>query len=405
MSKFLQNYLRFWASRYLKKVRPQIIAITGSVGKTSTKEAIFAVMEAGFGERVRKSEGNLNTIYGSALAILGYKKPPVPLDRPSSPWPWLPVIFTAPLKYFSNRQTKYLVLEIAADKPGDIKFITSFVKPDAVVITNLGHAHLEIFGTLEKIIEEKTELLRALGPDGWAILNLDDVETKKIAVQSSLQLKTFAIDEKADIMARNITTEIKDFKPLTQFQIVSGNNKFLVSTETLGRQANVYPALAAAAVAEIYNLKKTAIISGVKNIRPEKHRTKVFKGKRGTIIIDDCYNANPLSMKAALNVLKSLPKPPNGARKIAVLGGMLELGKISGEAHQLIGNYAHEIADEIVAIGVLAKDYVGNENDHYFDNKQSAIEFLLSEIREGDILLIKASRGIGLEEVVEALRF
>ena len=397
MSKILQSYLRFWASRYLKRVKPRIIAVTGSAGKTSTKEAIFEVLKVAFGREVRRSEGNLNTIYGVPLAILGYKKPPVPLDRPFSPWPWIPIIFTAPFKIFSNSRTRYLILEIAADKPGDINFTTSYVKPDIAVITNLGSAHLEIFGSLEKIIAEKTGILQALAPGGWAVLNADDENLKKIAAKDDWQTKTFAIKGTADIYARNIVTEINDFKPLTKFQIIIEEGKFLATTLTLGRQTNIYTALAATALGTIFNLSKEQILEGIKNIRPEKHRLEVFRGKHQSIIIDDCYNANPLSMRAALDTLKILP----AKRKIAVLGDMLELGKISDEAHRLIGEYARQVADEIIATGEKAKQYQASE---YFIDKKDLIDYLLNKASVGDTILIKASRALAFEKIVEALR-
>ncbi|MBM2821108.1 MAG: hypothetical protein HW405_868 [Candidatus Berkelbacteria bacterium] len=416
--KILKNYLRFWARLYLKRVKPEIIAVTGSAGKTSTKEVIFEVLKAGFGNQVRKSEGNLNTIYGVSLAILGFKKPPVPLDRLFSPWAWIPVLFSAPIKIWANSQTKYLVLEIAADKPGDVKFITTFVKPTISVITNIGSAHLEIFGSLEKIIQEKTQILHALKEGGTAVLNIDDKTLEKISESGNFKTITFALEKQADVVAKNITTEIiqnesdKTLLPLTKFQIVTEKNKFLAQTHTLGREANVYPALASTAVAEILSLKSNAIIEGLKNVRPEKHRMQVFHGKNASIIIDDVYNANPLSVKSALNTLKILPSQPvrqspdgsrhlSGGRKIAVLGDMLELGKISEDAHKLIGGYALQVADIVLSIGEKAGDYGAEKK---FSDKDELKIYLLNEARKGDIILIKASRGMALEEIVEALK-
>lgn len=396
-AKMLQNYLRFWARRYLKRVKPKIIAVTGSAGKTSTKDAIFEVLNVGFGNKVRKSEGNLNTIYGVSLAILGYKKPPVPLDQSFSPWPWIPILFTTPFKIWTNSKTKYLVLEIAADKPGNIEFITTFVKPFISVITNIGQAHLEIFGSLEKIIEEKTQLLKVLPEEGLAILNIDDDILSKITEEENWKIKTFSLQKKADLTAKNITTEIIDYRPLTKFQIVTEKIKFLAQTYTLGREANIYPALVATAIGEALSLQTDLIIKGLKNIKSERHRMEVFHGKNGCILIDDVYNANPLSVKTALNTLKALPTK----RKIVVLGDMLELGKISHEAHKLIGEYAHQMADLVLALGEKAKDY---QADKYFQSKEELISYLLSNIRENDILLIKASRGMRFEEIVYALR-
>jgi len=391
LSKFLQSYLRFWARRYLKRVRPQIIAITGSVGKTSTKEAIFEVLKIHFKDQVRKSYGNLNTKNGVSLAILGFKKSPEKIYQ----WFW--PIKLAPFKALLGKKVEILVLEMAADQPGDIKYITSFIKPNITVLTSIGQAHLEIFGTMEKIIEEKTQLLKVLSPDGYAILNIDDENVKKISYG---QVKTYAINQEADIMAKNITTEIENYIPTSKFQIVSLAGKFLAVINTLGRATNIYPVLAAVAVAEIFNLKKEEIIEGIKNIQTQKHRMEVSKGKNNSIIIDDSYNANPLSMRAALDTLRILPHPPAGGRKIAVLGDMLEIGKIAEEAHRLIGEYVHEIADEIITVGRLAKGYKGK---HFASNKE-AIEYLLSKIHENDIILIKASNSLNFPEISEALK-
>lgn len=396
LSKFLQSYLRFWARRYLNHVKPKIIAVTGSAGKTSTKNAIFEVLKIAFGNQVRKSEGNMNTVYGIPLAILGFKEPPVPLDAKASVFAWLPVVLVLPFKIFGNSQTKYLVLEVAADKPGDIKFLTTYIKPDMAVITNIGPAHLEIFGSLEKIIEEKTELIRKLS-NGWAVLNWDDENLRGLKLDNIANVKTYAIDEKAEIRAQNITTEIKDYQPVTNFQVILNHSKFLVQISTLGRRHNVYTALAAIACGKILGIDQVKIVEGLKNISTEKHRMEIFKGKNGSTILDDTYNANPLSMKAALETLKILP----AKRKITVLGEMLELGKISADAHRLIGEYAKEVAALVVTVGENGNKYQVGKN---FPNKKEAADFLLNEISEGDIILIKASRGIGLEEIVEALK-
>ena len=390
----LQSYLKFFATRYLKRVNPKIVAITGSVGKTSTKEAIFEVLKIHFQNRVRKSYGNLNTKNGVSLAILGFQ------GTPSKFYHWIPILPLVPFKAFTNSRTEILVLEIAADKPGDIKYITSFVKPNITILTSIGQAHLEIFETMEKIIEEKTHLLRTLPPDGYAILNIDDENIKKISYGGRWQVKTYAINQEADIVAKNITTEIENYIPTSKSQIVSPLGKFLAVTTTLGRATNIYPALAACAVGEIFNLKKEEIIEGIKNIQTQKHRLEVFRGKNNSIIVDDSYNANPLSMKAALDTLRILPNPPAGGRKIAVLGDMLEIGKIAEEAHKLIGEYAREIADEVVTVGNLAKGYRGK----HFANNKEAIEYLLSKIAEGDIILIKASNSLNFIEIAEVLK-
>ena len=149
MSKTLQSYLRFWAKIYLKRAQPKIIAVTGSVGKTSTKEAIFAVLKIKFGPNIGKSAGNLNNETGVPLAILGYQK------SPANPWQWLAILLSSPWKSFFKKKYQLLILELAADKPGDIEYLTSFIKADIACLTSIGPAHLSAFGSLDKIFQEK----------------------------------------------------------------------------------------------------------------------------------------------------------------------------------------------------------------------------------------------------------
>ena len=394
MKKFLFAYLRFWAKKYLNRVKPQIIAVTGSVGKTSTKNAIFEVLRVKYGGQVRKSEGNLNNETGVPLAILGITK------SPSNPLGWLPVLVSCKLKSLFGKKVQILILELAADKPDDIKYLTTFIKPNIAVLTSIGPAHMAAFGNIEKIIAEKTQLLKALPKNGWAVLNIDDENINKISLSDEYEEKTFGISKKADVIAQNIVTGIENYRPETTFQIVAGKNKFLAISATLGRQTNIYPALAAAVVGKILSITNEQIINGLKNIRAEKHRLEVVRGKNGSIIIDDTYNANPLSMKAALETLKILP----AKRKIAVLGEMLELGEISENAHQIIGEYAREVAEMVITIGENAKKYHADQAGKNFPNKKEATDFLLAEVKEGDMILIKASRAVRLEEVVEALK-
>lgn len=392
MSKLLQKYLRFWAKVYLKRSKPKIVAITGSISKTSTKEAIFEVLKIKFGTDIRKSEGNLNNETGVPLSILGYKK------SPNKFWQWLPIVIGIKLRALFGKKFKVLVLEMAADKPGDIQYLTNFVQPDIACLTSIAPAHMAAFGSIEKIVQEKTDLIKALSCGGWAILNIDDENLRKLSFADRSEVLTYAIEEKADIMAKNIITEIDDFKPKTLFQISSEKYKFRAAVPTLGRVWNVYSALAAVAVGSIFEMSPSDIARGLENIRSEAHRMSVLKGKNNILLIDDSYNANPLSMKAALDVLNFLPE--NG-RKIAVLGDMLEIGQISAKAHELIGQYANEVANEVVSVGTESQKY--NSKVH-FKNAEIAGDYLLANAQRNDIILIKASRAIGLDKVVERLK-
>ncbi len=389
-SKLLRNYLRFWARIYLQRAQPQIVAVTGSAGKTSTKEAIFEVLKVRFSQDVRKSSGNLNTKNGVGLAVLGFKK------SPEIFYQWLWPLISIPFKAYFSRKIKFLVLEIAADQPGDISFITSFIKPNIVVLTNIGPAHLEIFGSMENLIKEKMALIKALKSDGWVVLNTDDKELKKLK-NNLKNIKTFAIYESADVMAENIQTQIINFQPKTTLIVKTLGSKLPLSLNTLGGVGNVYAALAAVSCGEIFKIDQKDMTKGFLEIQSEKHRLQVFEGKNKSVLIDDAYNANPLSMKVALDVLRKT----EGSRKIAVLGDMLELGTIKEEAHQLIGKYAAESADEVITIGPLAKLYGAKK---HFEKQAEVMTYLLGEIQKGDIILIKASRGMGLEKIVEALK-
>jgi len=391
MNRLLQKYLKNCAVSFLNRSKPEIIAITGSVGKTSAKDAIFEVLKVKFKDRIRKSEGNLNNETGVPLAILGFNKAP---SFGASFLGWLPIVFLAPFRSLLSKKVEILVLELAADKPGDIEYLTSFVKPKVAVLTAIGPAHLEAFGTMEKIAEEKTALLKSLTSDGCAILNLDNDEVRKISDDVTYKKVSYTIKNNADLKAMNIKTEIDNFKPKTSF-IVGDLN---LTMPNLGNYANILAALAGIACGRIYKLSDKEIIEGLSNYRSGKHRMNVLRGKNGAIIIDDCYNANPLAMEAALNVLREIPC--NG-KKIAVLGDMLEIGKISEEAHKLIGEYAKNIADEVIAVGKLAKGYQGSA---YFENSDEASDYLLKKIKPNDIILIKASRGAELEKIVNNLK-
>lgn len=392
MQKILFSYLRFWAVRYLNRTKPEIIAVTGSVGKTSAKDAIFAVLNERYRDEVRKSHGNLNNETGVPLSILGFH------NSPNNFLSWIPILLSVPFKSMTQKKYRFLILELAADKPGDIKYLTSFIHPKIAVLTAIGPAHMEAFGNLEKIIEEKANLLRALPIDGKAILNIEDANVRKISYGGRWEKSTYAISEDADYVAKNIETKISNYEGSTSFEVVSKKYKFKAETLTLGKEGNVLACLSAIAIGKIYDLTNPEIIAGLKNFENDKHRMNVFKGKNGSTIIDDSYNANPLSMKSALKMLNELPSK---GRKIAVIGDMREIGKISTEAHILMGKYAHEVADIVIGVGKIAKKY---DAKNYFTSPKKALDFLLKEVKENDIILIKASRSIGLDKIADILK-
>lgn len=390
IKKILQNYLKFWAKKYLARAKPQIVAITGSVGKTTTKEAIFAVLAEKYKNDVAKSTGNLNSETGVPLAILGYKKSPKKL------YEWIPVIFTAPFLSYTQKIFKIMILEFAADKPGDIKYLSSIANPDIAVITAIGPSHLANFESMEKVAQEKLSLLWSLKSSGQAVLNTDDEILKKASYGGRFEKITYAIGSEADITASNISTVVNGVGVTTNF-LISGKVSADIVLSVLGGKAVVYASLAAASVGKILAVNDVDIKTGLEKVAPESHRMQIFRGVNNSIIIDDSYNANPLSMKNALNVLAGL----KAKRKIAVLGEMREIGSISDAVHKEIGEIAAKSADLVVAIGSQAKKFNAQK---YFTTKEEATKYLLKEVRENDIILVKASRSIGLDEIVESLK-
>jgi UDP-N-acetylmuramoyl-tripeptide--D-alanyl-D-alanine ligase len=355
--KVLQSILKFLASLVLKSKKPRIIAITGSVAKSSTKEAIWWVLKEKLD--VRKNEGNLNTEIGVPLAILGFKKSP----RWFISWPFFILWAICKATYYTlpfTHYPKWLILEMAADKPDDIAYLVSFARPNIGVITAVGPSHLQAFKTIENVAEEKMKLAKALPKDGFAILNGQDPLIVKRAKQIKAKVLFFTSED--------------------------------------------IPSAATTIIGKIFKLSNEEIERRLKNYTPLKGRMNILYGIRGTVILDDSYNANPLSMEYALKRLKSQSLNVKTARRIAVLGDMLELGDYAEEGHREVGKIAKENCDLLLTTGNNARYIAEEGRGQHFETKKELIDFLKSEIKNGDIILIKASRGMKFEEIVRAVR-
>lgn len=354
-----QSILKLFASLVLKIKKPRVILITGSVAKSSTKEAIFSVLlqKYPFFE-IAKSEGSLNTKIGVPLSILGFKHSvrwflgPVVLF-----WSLIKVILYS-LSIISY--PKILILEMGIDKPGDFSYLLKFLRPNVAVITAIGPAHLEFFETIDRVVKEKSQIVEALPKDGYAVLNREDLLMSKIANKTTANIKYF-------IPKPDISTS------------------------------------AAIAVGQILGLKNEEIEKGLKKYQPLSGRLNLIKGISNSLIINDCYNANPLSMKYALNKLKSQSSEFKAKRKIAILGDMFELGSYTEEAHKEIGKIAKKSSDLLLCTGKNAKYIALEGGGIYFPTKEELINFIKKEIKEGDIILIKASRGMKFEEIIREI--
>ncbi len=365
--------LRDIAAYYRRKFSIPVIGITGSVGKTSTKDMIACAV--GSRLRVLKTEGNLNNEIGVPLTVFN-------LDN----------------------SHEAAVLEMGMSGAGEISRLTAIIKPDVAVITNIGMSHIEKLGSRQNILKAKLEILEALNPDGLVILNGDDALLAGMKDLLKFRTVFYGMDEGADYRACNINSHGESG---TYFDITLGGREYNVHIPVPGVH-NVYNALAAVAVGCELGIPMEDIIGGIAGFSSSKMRMDIISFN-GMKIINDVYNASPNSMEAGLNVLSEIGRKN---RKAAVLGDMLELGEWAEKAHFDVGKYAASAGIEhIVAVGANARFIadgalsVGHPEDQvkYFQNNSEALEYLQKNLAQGDIVLVKGSRGMKMEEIVKGL--
>jgi UDP-N-acetylmuramoyl-tripeptide--D-alanyl-D-alanine ligase len=362
----LQELAKWWRMR-LKDLR--VIGITGSVGKSSTKELIATVLERDF--VVLKSEGNLNNEIGLPLTLLQ-------LD-----------------------EQQRAVLEMGMYARGEIARLAELARPIVGVITNVGPVHLERLGSIEAIAEAKAELVQALPPEGVAILNYDDERVLAMREQTQAQVLTYGLDPQADLWADEIASEGLEG---IHFTLYYRDEEFHVQVPLLGRHS-VHTSLRAAAVGLAEGMTWDHIWEGLQDRRAQL-RLVAVPGPNGSTILDDSYNASPASMIAALNLLADL----NG-RRVAVLGDMLELGEYEDEGHRMVGLRAIDATDVLVTVGELgraiAQEALSNgmaqDRVKMCVANDEATAYLEAILQPGDMVLIKGSRSLHMEDIVNAL--
>ncbi len=363
----LQQLAAWWR----KKFSMQVVGVTGSVGKTITKETIAAVLSEKY--RTFKSEGNLNSETGMPLTLLALEGQP-----------------------------QRAVLEMAMYDIGEIAKLAEIAQPRIGVVTNVGPSHLERLGTIERIAEAKSELPRALPADGWAILNGDDRRVRAIKDVTKAQVMFYGLDPSNQLWASDV--ESAGLRG-THFHVHYQHERPLhVQIPLLGRHS-VHTALAAAAVGLVDGLAWEEIIRGLQNVSGQL-RLAAVQGINGATLIDDSYNASPVSTIAALNLLQELQ-----GRKIGVLADMFELGAFEREGHEIVGRRAADVLDVLVAVGersqIIAQSALdagmNSECVYLRAHKSEAIDLLRDVLQPGDLVLIKGSRGMAMEDVVAAL--
>ena len=363
------------AQNWRRKYPTPVVALTGSNGKTTTKEMIANCLETTF--PVLKTRGNLNNLIGLPLTLLTL-----------------------------SEKERVVVLEMGMNVPGEVRRLTEIAEPNVGLITNIQKVHLEGMRSLERLKEEKGELFRKMRRDGTIIVNQDDPRVVDLASAYPGQKITFGIEHAAEVMAKEIWLRGEEG---TSFTLILEGEAIEIHLRLLGRHF-VANALSAVAVACLFGVEIKQAKEALEDFRPFAMRMEIIPLKGGMTLINDAYNANPNSMELALETLVEVK---GKGRAIAVLGDMLELGEFATEAHQQLGQKVSELSiDFLLTLGEEAAALVESAIRHKFplertkvvESHSEAASILREMVRDGDWILVKGSRGMAMEKIVEALK-
>ena len=362
----LHQLARYWR----RKINVRVIGITGSVGKTTTKEVIAEVLNQRY--RTLKNPGNLNNEIGLPLTILRLQE---------------------------NHERA--VLEMGFYVPGEIALLCDIASPQIGVITNIGTVHAERAGPQEMIAQGKAELVESLPDEGIAILNYDDNRVREMADKTRAKIFFYGLNPEADLWADGV--EGLGLEGI-RFRLHYRNEVLYLRVPLIGRHS-VHTSLRAAAVGLVEGLTWQEIFNGLRSDRAQL-RLVAVRARNGALILDDTYNASPESTLAALNLLDELE-----GRKVGVLGDMLELGQYEWRGHEMVGVRAAEVVDELITVGergrmiATAASQAGLPDQVIvqFEDSQDAIQYLEEHLRSNDVVLVKGSHGMRMDEIVTAL--
>jgi UDP-N-acetylmuramoyl-tripeptide--D-alanyl-D-alanine ligase len=372
--KALQRVAKFWR----KKLNVEVIGITGSVGKSTTKEVVAEVLSRRY--CTLRNKGNLNNEIGLPLTMLSL-----------------------------TEQHERAVLEMGFYVPGEIKFLCDLALPRIGVVTNIGTVHASRAGTQEEIARGKSELVQALPENGYAILNYDDPLVKDMAGQTRAHVFFYGMENVVDLWADNVESlGLEGIRFLLHYRQEKNRPAEVLQLRVpmIGRHS-VQTALRAAAVGLVDGLTWQEIVSGLRSASNEL-RLIAVRTQNGALILDDTYNASPESMLAALNLLHDLE-----GRKVAVLGDMLELGPYEQRGHEMVGIRAAEVVDELVTLGergrMIAKAALEAglpaNKITILDQAEQAIQFLQPNLKPEDVVLVKGSNLMRMDRIVSALEY
>lgn len=435
--KIVLTIITYQARFVLKKNNPTIIAITGNLGKTSTKDFIYAALKNNLLDKqgetlVVSSKKSMNSDFGIPLTIL---------ELPSgwdSFFAWLQIISQGFVKMFDKMVFKYLILEVGADSPGDIQKVCKYIKPDIVVLTGFAEVpvHIEFFGgDRERLVREKKYLVEALKGGGTFIYNIDDEDCKKIAKEvesNNIHLKSFSIKNlEADIFGKDIKIDShEDKNKIIRIDGISVNlhiNKTKIKkikmNEVLG-DAIVYSLMPAILISDILKIDTDKAVQEIEKTKRTSGRMRLLDGMYNSIIIDDTYNASPKAVRHGIDTIKNIKV---SGKKILVLGDMLELGDFTKTEHEKIGEMVVGNCDILVTCGIRAniiastaiKNGFSGENVYQTTNSIEAGKQLLRILEEeiekdyklgktekeigGNLIFVKGSQGSRMERVVKMI--
>ncbi|PIS41690.1 MAG: hypothetical protein COT25_01745 [Candidatus Kerfeldbacteria bacterium CG08_land_8_20_14_0_20_42_7] len=398
----VQRQLEVLARKTLQHYKPIIVGVAGSVGKTSTKEAIYSVLSKSMS--VRKSAKSYNNEFGVPLTVLGLE------SAFSSPLGWLLTLIQAHSIAIGNAidYPECIVLEMGSDHLGDVHKLMAIAHPNIGVLTAIAPVHLEFFETLQNVKMEESTIVRELNEEDAAVANGDDADTIEYAAKTSAEQISFGFSESATVRGSDLKlfTQHENGGFALSFTLhVGGESEKVVLPHALSKM-HAYSALAAAAVGKRLQMPLSAIVFGLAEFVPPAGRMRYLEGIKRTHIIDDTYNSSPKAAVAALEILKGFP---GKGKRFAVLGDMAELGGHTKSLHIEVGSKTKGRADILITVGEKARDIahgareVGMKEEDIFSfaYAEDAGKFLQERMKENDVVLVKGSQVARLEKVVK----
>lgn len=392
------------ARAVIRMYTPRIILITGSVGKTSAKDAVYSALAKKF--FVRKSEKSFNSDIGAPLTVLG-----VP-NGWSNPLRWLRNIVDGfSLLVLRVPYPEWLIVEVGADRPGDITRSLAWLKPQVVVATRFPavSVHVEFYDSPEAVQQEELAPLYWLRPGGVLVGNADDPVVKNATLPDGVEKFLYGIETDAQVVARKVHVLVARGMPRgISFDVHHSGSKAHVVLEDVVGMAHVYAALAGITTALSIGIPLEAAVAGFAEHDAPRGRMHIVPGAKGTILIDDTYNASPAACEEALLTVSAIPRT---GRRIAVMGDMLELGAYSVIEHEKVGAQAAQSVDMLVTVGVRARGIAAGAEKaglplaqiFQFDRGTDAGDHLSAVLSEGDVILIKGSQGMRMERITKSL--